>query len=173
MAKTIFPPSLVYEDGKQPTEVRLCPLNRTQGTPIYCSRDGRFFSYCLRRNPQNGPRERQLRPIKPCHFPPGAYDRYRSGGRKNYLTIRQAGNESCHVLVALTWIGPQRRDRNGHVYEVHHLNGNPKDNRAQNLIWLSRAEHRRFDAALKKGLILVLRDPSEIMEYEMTHHMEF
>ncbi len=130
-----FHTELTAADG---TIVRLCPLNRTKGKAIYCSRDARFFSFT----------RYGLRSIKPCHY---AIDTaYRSGGRKNYLSIRQAGGETCHTLMAFTWIGP--KPSNG--YEVHHLNGVAKDNRSSNLIWLSRSEHRRFDKALKQGIIL-------------------
>ena len=145
---------LTAADG---TIVRLCPLERTKGKAIYCSRDAQFFSFT----------RYGLRPIKPCHY---AIDTaYRSGGRKNYLSIRQAGGETCHMLMALTWIGPKP----GHGYEVHHLNGIATDNRVSNLIWLSHSEHRRFDNALKQGLILTRVDPADIMEHELTHHMEF
>ena len=77
------------------------------------------------------------------------------------------GNPHCHILVAIAWIGPRR-----FYHECHHLNGDNTDNRASNLIWLSPEAHRRFDAALKKGLILDRQDPGERMEFEMTHHME-
>jgi hypothetical protein len=79
--------------------------------------------------------------------------------------MRQYGN--CHILIALTWIGPRPEG-----YECHHRNGDMYDNRASNLIWLSHEAHRRFDAASKKGLVLERQDPGEIMQYEMTHHME-
>ena len=59
--------------------------------------------------------------------------------------MRQYGN--CHILIALTWIGP-RPDG----YECHHRNGDIYDNRASNLIWLSRDDHRRYDAALRTAL---------------------
>ncbi|MBR2167541.1 MAG: HNH endonuclease [Paludibacteraceae bacterium] len=79
------------------------------------------------------------------------------------------GNPYCHLLVAIAWVGPRRFN-----HECHHLNGNHTDNRASNLIWLSPEAHRRFDAALRHGLVLErdLRSTDEIMEYEMTHHME-
>ena len=149
-----FPTELTAADG---TIVRLCPLERTKGKAIYCSRDAQFYSFT-----RNG-----LCPIKPNRY---AIDTaYRSGGRKNYLSIRQAGGETCHTLMALTWIGPKL----GRGYEVHHLNGIATDNRASNLIWLSHSEHRCFDRALREGLILTRHDPADIMEHELTHHMEF
>ena len=82
------------------------------------------------------------------------------------------GNPYCHLLVAIAWVGPRRVDRLGRKYECHHLNGDNTDSRASNLIWLSKAEHLRFDAALRQGLVLERQDPDARMEYEMTHHME-
>ena len=39
--KIKFPEWGRTEDG---TEVRLCPLEKTDGKPLYCSRDGAFYS---------------------------------------------------------------------------------------------------------------------------------
>ena len=39
--KNKFPERGRTEDG---TEVRLCPLEKTDGKPLYCSRDGVFYS---------------------------------------------------------------------------------------------------------------------------------
>ena len=61
--------------------------------------------------------------------------------------MRQYGN--CHILIALTWIGPRPEG-----YECHHRNGDMFDNSASNLVWLSRDDHRRYDAALRRGLNL-------------------
>ena len=161
-----FLPSLIYEDG---SELRLCPLAKTRGKPLYCSADARFFSYTLRKNKTTKRFERVLRQVKPwktTHAPSR-----KSGGWRNYLKVG-AGGYYCHILMAWAWLGPQPFDKNGHKYQCHHLNGIPTDNRVSNLIWLSPADHRRFDAALKQGLILTRDDPAARMEYEMTHHME-
>ena len=67
--------SLFLPDG---TEVRLVPLERTAFRPLYCSADGRVFSFC----------RRYLYPLKPtitnypCSKP--------NGRRKQvYLKLRQ------------------------------------------------------------------------------------
>ena len=78
----------------------------------------------------------------------------------------------CHILVCATFHGPRPVDKNGRVFECHHLNGNPIDNRAENLIFLSHEDHRRFDAALKRGLILTHQSPEAAMLHDLTHHME-
>lgn len=181
---TQFPSELTAADG---STVRLCPLWRTKGIPVYCSRNAFFFSYV----------NATLRRIKPSRYAPDTA--YRSGGRKNYLSIRRKPCcAPCHTLVALTWIGPRRKG-----YQCHHLNGITTDNRASNLIWLSRADHKRYDARQKAlrellGNLQIFsrrdfirfarmsevsftamlahyhRDPSfDQMEYDMTHHMEF
>lgn len=178
-----FPSELTAADG---STVRLCPLWRTKGIPVYCSRNAFFFSYV----------NATLRRIKPSRYAPDTA--YCSGGRKNYLSIRRKPCcAPCHTLVALTWIGPRRKG-----YQCHHLNGITTDNRADNLIWLSRSRHKRYDARQKQlqELLGDLRiynredferwhampekefqtmlakyakgDPNDRMEYEMTHHME-
>jgi len=106
------------------------------------------------------------------------------------------GAPYCHLLVAFAWVGPgtssrqtgwrsqltfgfERQEQRGASLqpdmasaekgikmECHHLNGNISDNRASNLIWLSHEAHRRFDAALRQGLVLERQDPDARMEYE-------
>ena len=68
-----------------------------------------------------------------------------------------------HLLVASAWHGPHHYPD----FECHHLNGITTDNRAANLIWLTPPEHRRFDAALKKGLILTRVDPLALAEQDI------
>lgn len=179
-----FPSELTAADG---SIVRLCPLWRTKGIPVYCSSNAFFFSYV----------NATLRRIKPSRYAPDTA--YCSGGRKNYLSIRRKPCcAPCHTLVALTWIGPRRKG-----YQCHHLNGITTDNRADNLIWLSPSRHKRYDARLRAlrdllGNLSILsrqelirfyrmsetrfvalqsryhRDSSfDQMEYDMTHHMEF
>ena len=75
--------------------------------------------------------------------------------------------------------------------ECHHLDGNIRNNRPENLIWLYPDEHKKYDRIqrclkmakrdltkisrqefidMANGLRLV--DPDEQMEYELSHHCE-
>lgn len=175
MTKEVFPPSLVYFDGKQAIQVKLCPLDRTKGKPIYCSRQGQFFSYCLRRNPHSVLRQRVLREIKPktnrgqrkAHGP-----KYPSLG-SNY------GNPYCHILMALTWwplppvlsnsVSDLTATRSNSaafqqakpVFVVDHINGNIYDWRACNLEWVTVEENVKR-AKLLRVLRSVGRDPKQM-----------
>ena len=155
MQKNVLPAEKIYlPDG---TELRLCKgiVSRTGNRKLYCSKAGLFYSLSTR----------GLNPNKPYvtkNF------RRKPNVHSNYPRMCGfIGNPYCHLLVAFAWVGPRRCN-----HECHHLNGDHTDNRASNLIWLSPEAHRRFDAALKKGLVLERQDPGERMEYEMTHHME-
>ena len=134
-----------------------CPLELTGGKILFCSSDGRFFN-------------KKGKELKPS-YRPNAPSR-KSGGWAKYKLMRHYGAELCHVLVCATFHGPRPVDKNGRVFECHHLNGNPIDNRAENLIFLSHEDHRRFDAALKRGLILTHQSPEAAMLHDLTHHME-
>ena len=139
----LHPQQLSLADG---TELRLCPLDRTHGKPIYCSADGRFFNHKGRELRPSVLRQRTWRPhngISGSHYP----------------SMRQYGN--CHILIALTWIGPRPEG-----YECHHRNGDMYDNRASNLIWLSRDDHRRYDAALRAALRRGLNLAGDVYEGE-------
>src|ERR1044072_815428 len=52
----------------------------------------------------------------------------RMNGRRRWITV--------HQLVAMTFIGPRP-----HGCEVRHLNGNPRDNRVENLAWGTHAQN--------------------------------
>ena len=154
---SLLPLEIIYlPDG---TELRLCKgiVSRTGNRKLYCSKAGLFYSLSTR----------GLNPNKPYvtkNF------RRKPNVHSNYPRMcGWVGNPHCHILVAIAWVGPRRCN-----HECHHLNGDHTDNRASNLIWLSPEAHRRFDAALRQGLILErdLRSTDEIMQYEMTHHME-
>ena len=155
MQKNELPPEKIYlPDG---TELRLCvgAIPRQGHAKLYCSAMGIFFSLSSR-----GLNQIKCYHVKNFKAKPNVHSYYpRMCGF--------IGNPYCHLLVAIAWIGPRRFN-----HECHHLNGNNTDNRASNLIWLSHEAHLRFDAALKKGLILERQDPDARMEYEMTHHME-
>ena len=125
----LHPQQLSLADG---TELRLCPLDHTHGKPLYCSADGRFFNH-------------KGRELRPSVLRQRTWRSHNGISGSHYPSMRQYGN--CHILIALTWIGPRPEG-----YECHHRNGDMYDNRASNLIWLSRDDHRRYDAALRAAL---------------------
>ncbi len=119
------------EDG---TEVRLCPLEKTDGKPLYCSRDGAFYSRRLLHGEWRFRRiivnQRPPRDTRLCHT--------------RYPFMRQFGNRTCHMLMALTWIGPRPAG-----CECDHINGNIYDWRAENLQWVTPEENRRRSKYLR------------------------
>lgn len=151
----LSPEKISLPDG---TELRLCvgAVPRQGHAKLYCSATGIFFSLSSR-----GLNQIKCYHVKNFKAKPNVHSYYpRMCGF--------IGNPYCHLLVAFAWIGPRRFN-----HECHHLNGNHTDNRACNLIWLTHADHLRFDAALRQGLVLERQDPTEIMEADMTHHREF
>jgi hypothetical protein len=139
-----FLPSLFLPDG---TLVRLCPQTRTAGKPLYCSRDGRFFSYV----------DARLRPIRPCIAPP----RNKRLCHTRYPFMPNYGGVTCHSIMALTWIGPRPCG-----FECDHLNGNMLDWSADNIQWVTPAENRRRASVLrnlrKSGI-----DPCDLSRKEL------
>ena len=135
--------------------------------PLYASEDGEHIylinpsSNLFREVPQ---RFKSYKPDKPDYRRKQKYKHVRywfNGKRFNY---------SVHRLVACAWHGPHSFPD----FECHHLNGITADNRASNLIWLTHQDHLRFDAALRRGLILSVGNEHDdkSIEYEMNHHRE-
>ena len=139
----LHPQQLSLADG---TELRLCPLDRTHGKPLYCSADGRFFNH-------------KGRELRPSVLRQRTWRSHNGISGSHYPSMRQYGN--CHILIALTWIGPRPEG-----YECHHRNGDMYDNRASNLIWLSHDDHRRYDAALRAALRRGLNLAGDVYEGE-------
>ena len=125
------------------TTVRLCPLTKTRHKPLYCSAEAEFFSFVQVKDKETGQYKRVLRRVKPwrtTHAPTA-----NSGGWQNYSKVG-GGGQSCHVIMALTWLGPKP----GTEYEVDHLNGVTTDNRTDNLQWVTRKENRRRAIILRQ-----------------------
>ena len=85
-----------------------------------------------------------------------------------YPCIRIAGKDRRihHLVCATFWGLPQPNQI------CHHLDGNKFNNRPDNLIWLSREDHPKFDRLTRQGIIYKHLDPDALMEYEMSHHCE-
>lgn len=121
---------LFLPDG---TELRKCPLKKR----LYCSRDGRFFSW----------RNAQLYPLKPSI----AANYNRKTCHTSYPIVTRTAPRNCHVIMALTWLGSRPIFKVEHPSglitfikaEIDHLNGNILDWRADNLQWVTPEENRR------------------------------
>ena len=141
-----FPTELATADG---TIVRLCPLDRTKGIPIYCSRSGLFFSYATG----------ELKKVKPYvnrHF------KSKRNVHSDYPKLQHyLGNARVHMLMALTWLGPIPA---GHV--VDHLNGDIFDWSLDNLQYVTPQEnHKR--ARLLQVLRSIGRNPKKMSREEL------
>ena len=198
----LHPLSDMLPDG---TEIRRVPdMTRTGNRPLYVTFDGRPFSHVLVKDHETGLFIWIYRPVAPI-LDTCPCNRFNGNREQRYYKMRNHGNIYLHIAVALAWIGEQQTDEEGYLYQCHHLNGITSDNRASNLIWLSRADHRLYDARQKAlrellgnlqiydrsdfdrwhamsepdfqaMLAKYYRDPrttDEIMQYEMSHHMEF
>ena len=66
--------------------------------------------------------------------------------KQRYLQYKNVLGSGKHILVSravwLAWSGKPIPKG----YQMHHLNGITTDNRLENIVCLSRAEHRRYDA---------------------------
>lgn len=72
------------------------------------------------------------RPLKP-------YSRQRYDTVCLHHAGQQFGKVTVHTLIALTFHGPRPSPR----HQVRHINGNPRDNRAENIAWGTAAENIR------------------------------
>lgn len=154
----LTPPEVIFlPDG---TELRLCTgaVPRKGHRKLYCSCMGIFYSLSSR-----GLNQVQYYRTKNFKAKPNVHSNYPR-------MCNFKGAPYCHLLVAYAWLNPGNTDKQ---LECHHLNGDLTDFRASNLIWLSPEDHRRFDAALRQGIILTRQDPDAGIDYELTHHMDF
>ena len=133
----------IYTEDGGVIEARRCPTEK----PLYCTRDGHFLSLT----------KLGLREVKPCFAVP----RDPRVCHTRYPFMRQFGNRTCHMLMALTWIGPRPEG-----YEVDHLNGDMLDWSTDNLQWVTPAENRKR-ARLLRVLRSIGRDPRKMSREEL------
>ena len=147
-----------------------CPTAK----PLYCSRDGHFFSLA-----NNGT---TLTEVKPVYSPCSA--NYKRGSM--YPSMRHFNNKLCHHLMYETWVGPRTKGM-----EIDHINGNKMDWSLHNLEEVTPAENRKRAKILRcmraagndpeqysperlKNIFASyeLMDGEEQMKREMTKHIE-
>ena len=139
------------KDGGMITAKR-CPLPERltcsgSKPALYCTRDGHFFSLT----------KFGLREVKPCFAVP----RDPRVCHTRYPFMRQFGNRTCHMLMALIWIGPRPEG-----YEVDHLNGNILNWSADNLEYVTPKENIKR-AKLLRVLRSIGRDPKQMSREEL------
>ena len=157
------------------------------GVGLYLSQSGRVYSLTAF----------GLRPRRTLFLKKNNYGKKTSGGtaqgqRYPYIMFRGRKYE-VHILVTLAWLRPRREGE-----EIDHINGNIDDCRLINLRIVTKEENRRCaqilrrlrkaaidlkdpslnpekmsqERLLKIYAMLTVGDPKDIMEWEMTHHME-
>ena len=133
----MLPEQLVHQlrltDG---TIVRLCPTPK----PLYCSRDGRFFSPARAVLTDDGWKMYQLKV-----YCPGEGTRYeKSNSDYAKLSIKAGVTPLVHHLMWETWVGPRKKtDANGVKWEIDHINGDIRNWSLDNLEEVTSAENYR------------------------------
>ncbi len=115
------------------------PRESTDGRAFYVSRDGK-----------KGCNIMPSGIVRKCNATPSTSANckvlYNAVRKQRYLLYKHALGSGKNIYVShavwLAWSGKTIPE--GH--QMHHLNGIVTDNRLENLICLSRAEHRRYDA---------------------------
>ena len=119
-----------------------CPLHLTRGKPLYCTRCGHFFSLT----------RFGLREVKPCFKPP----KNTKLCHTRYPFMRQYDNQTCHRLMAATWVGIRPAS-----VQIDHINGDMLDWSADNLQYVTQAENSRR-ARILRSLRASGTDPSTL-----------
>ena len=126
------PKSAVLQDG---TEVRLVPLERTGGKPLYISKNAVGYSYI----------RGSFRRINYVHNLTFSRQEHVKNRRKKYVQFTAFKNILVHHAVLLAWVGPCPDG-----YQADHINGNAGDNRLENLEWVTPAENMRRAVNLRR-----------------------
>ena len=132
------------------TIVKKCPTVK----PLYCSKDGRFFSV---RNMQITDEGCIMHELK-FNFNPGMQN-YKRGSA--YPMMRQFNVRLCHHLIWETWVGPRTKGM-----EIDHINGDKMNWSLDNLEEVTPAENRKR-AKLLRILRSNGRDPKRMTRDEL------
>ena len=133
------------------TIVKKCPTVK----PLYCSKDGRFFSVHNMLITDEGCIMHEL---KPCTNPASTYAHK---GGSSYARMRDYDNRLCHHLIWETWVGPRTPGM-----EIDHLNGDKMNWSLDNLEEVTPAENRKR-AVLLRELRRNGRDPKHMTRGEL------
>ena len=133
----------IYTQNGGMITAKRCPTVK----PLYCTHDGHFFSLT----------KFGLREVKPCFAVP----KNAKVCHTRYPFMRQFGNRTCHMLMALTWLGARPEG-----YQCDHLNGDMLDWSADNLEWVTPAENCKR-AKLLRILRSIGRDPKQMSHEEL------
>ena len=128
------------------TIVKKCPTIK----PLYCSKDGRFFSV---HNMQITDEGCIMHELKPCTNPASTYAHK---GGSAYARMSHYGNRLCHHLIWETWVGPRTPGM-----EIDHLNGNKLDWSLASLEEVTPAENRKR-AKILRAMRAAGTDPTTI-----------
>ena len=133
------------------TIVKKCPTIK----PLYCSKDGRFFSVHNMQITDEGCIMQELKPI----FSPAMRVRSQNSAVNHgiaYPSMRHFGSRPCHHLVWETFVGPRTKGM-----EIDHLNGNILDWSLANLEEVTPAENRKR-AKILRAMRAAGTDPTTI-----------
>ena len=132
------------------TIVKKCPTVK----PLYCSKDGRFYSV---RNMQITDEGCIMHEVKPTFSP----SQQNHNGGSAYPCMRNFANRSCHTLIWETWVGPRTPGM-----EIDHVNGDKMNWSLDNLEEVTPAENRKR-AVLLRELRRNGRDPKLMTRDEL------
>ena len=158
----MLPNQLSLVDG---TIVKLCPTDK----PLYCSQQGKFYSLHNAILTEDG---WMLHEVQPSYAPIRRKKWRSSNGisGSQYPIMRHFGCINCHILMALTWIGPrplyQTPDGRKLPMEIDHLNGDKMNWSLDNLQYVTPSENRKR-ARLLQVLRSIGRNPLHMSREEL------
>jgi hypothetical protein len=124
--------------------IKQIPLSLIDGKIYFADEEGNI------RNAKGRKRKPDFCPAKQHHQ-----------GGSVYPVVKIADlNRNIHLLVCAAFWG----ERPSKDYVCHHLDGNKFNNRPDNLIWVHKKDHPRWDRAMRMGVIYKHRDGQQLMD---------